>query len=237
MRNLSFSIIERDGRTASTTVAVEEILLAGYTGRDRAKVLDHIGELEALGVAPPARVPMVYTVEADLATMESSLAVNSEQTSGETEVFWLQAARGLLVGTGSDHTDREQEAIDVAYSKGLCHKVLSRELWRYDDIREHWDRLEVRSWVTEATGRHLYQEGRLDSLLPVEEVCAEIRGMGHELDERIVFGGTLPTIAGLRFGERFEGELLAPVLGRSLRYGYDIRVAQSLGPRGQGRRI
>ncbi len=35
------------------TFDVEQILLAGYTGRDRAKVRDHIQELETIGIAPP----------------------------------------------------------------------------------------------------------------------------------------------------------------------------------------
>ena len=49
MRSLSFSIVERDGSETPMAFDVEAILLAGYTGRDRAKVLEHIRELEALG--------------------------------------------------------------------------------------------------------------------------------------------------------------------------------------------
>ena len=167
---------------------------------------------------------MVYSVKPELATPGSILEVDSQQTSGETEIFLVPAADGLLVGTGSDHTDREQEAVDVAYSKGLCPKVLSTEVWPYEDILGHFDQLELQSWVTDTAGRRLYQEGRLDSFISVEDVLAEVEKAGHELTNRLIFCGTLPTIGGLSFGTHFEGQLHDPVLGRTLGYSYEVRV-------------
>ena len=227
MKKLTFSIIERDGRRTPITVPIQEILLAGYTGRDRAKVLEHIRELAALGVAPPEQVPMVYTVPAELATMKPSIAVGGAETSGEAEVYLVPTADGLLVGIGSDHTDRRQEAVDIASSKSLCPKVLSREVWRYDSVRGHWDQLEIRSWVTDQNGRRLYQQGRLDSFLAVEDILAEVARLGHQLEGRIVFGGTLPTIGGLTYGRRFAAELRDPVLRRSLRCAYNVAAGDT----------
>ena len=224
MKQLALSVTERDGSKAPITVSISEVLLAGYTGRDRAAVLEHIRELEELGVAPPPRVPMVYTIAPELTTLDDSLTVEHGETSGETEIYLVPTADGLLVGTGSDHTDRKHEAIDVAESKSMSSKVLSRDVWRYDDVRDHWDTLEIRSWVTDAQGRRLYQEGRLDSFLTVEAVHEELKKLGHETEGRLIFGGTLPAIGGLAYGRRFEGELHDPVLGRSLAYGYDVVV-------------
>jgi hypothetical protein len=165
---------------------------------------------------------MVYTTPPELATMTASMTVTCARTSGEAEFYIIPAPDGLLIGAGSDHTDREQEAIDVAASKLLCAKVLSPDLWRYDDVRDHWDRLEIRSWMTDTTGRRLYQEGRLESFLTVADVLAEVERQGHRLAGRIVFGGTLPAIGGLSYGRRFEVELSDPVLGRSLGCAYDV---------------
>jgi len=222
MKKLTFSILETDGRQTSIIVPIQEILLAGYTGRDRAKVLEHIRELAVLGVAPPEQVPMVYIVPAELATMDPLIAVGGPETSGEAEFYLVPTANGLLVGIGSDHTDRKQEAVDVAASKALCPKALSPEVWRYDSVRGHWDQLEIRSWVTDQNGRRLYQQGRLDTLLAVEDILAEIARLGHQLEGRIVFGGTLPTIGDLTYGGRFTAELRDPVLGRSIRCAYDV---------------
>jgi hypothetical protein len=91
--------------------------------------------------------------------------VDSAETSGEAEFVLVQSDRGVLVGVGSDHTDRVREAVDVAESKALCGKVISQEVWPLQELQTHWDRLELRAWTTDGDGRRLYQEGRVDALL------------------------------------------------------------------------
>ena len=223
MNEISATVIEKDGGSVVVRCAIEEVLLAGYTGRDRAGVLEHIHELEALGIAPPSRVPMVYVVGADLITSESRIAAVSPDTSGEAEFYFLPTSDGLLVGVGSDHTDRKQEAIDIAASKRLCPKVVSRDVWRYANLEDHWDRIEIRSWMTNAEGHRLYQDGHLGAFLAPGDLLDELRRAGHDrLDGRLIFGGTLPVIGGLICGSHFEAELRDPVLGRSLSISYDV---------------
>ncbi len=230
MTQLAISVVEKDGRAAERLVPVERVLLAGYTGRDRARVLEHVRELQQLGVAPPPRVPMVYEVAPSLVTVEPRIVVNNTATSGEVELVVIPAGDGLLVGVGSDHTDRAREAIDVAESKTLCPKVVSREVWRYEDLKDHWDRIEIRAWTTDDGGRRLYQEGRLDAFMKVEDLLAEVRQSGHDaLDGRLIFGGTIPTTGGFVYGRRFEAELRDPVLGRSLHCGYDVEARTAAG--------
>jgi hypothetical protein len=111
----------------------------------------------------------------------------------------------------------------VDESKRMCPKAVSREVWRYDDLQDHWDQVEIRSWVTDRGQRQLYQEGRLDVFLAVDDLLAELRAAGHaDLDETIVFGGTLPTHGGVVYGQRFEVELRDPVLDRRLTCAYDV---------------
>jgi hypothetical protein len=213
---------EADGTSVPVEVAFDEVILVGYTGRDRAAVLDHIRELGTLGVAAPARVPAIYSVAADLVTTDGRLAVRTPHTSGEAEFFVLHSPLGILVGVGSDHTDREQEAIDVAASKALCGKVISRQVWRLSAVAVHWDALELRAWTTDGAGRHLYQSGRLDALLGVPDLLAEVAAAGIVAAHKLIFGGTLPTLGGFNFGQRFDVELHDPVLHRTLGCAYDI---------------
>ena len=226
MRRLTLTLAAPDQAARALSVDVQEVLLAGYTGRDRARVAEHIRELATLGVAPPARVPAVYTVPPALLTTEATIAASPAYTSGEAEFFLLPRQDGeVLVGAGSDHTDRQHEAIDVDESKARCPKPVCPLLWRYADLRDHWDRLELRSWITgpHAGAGRLYQEGRLAALLPVEDLLQEVRAAGHpQLQHRIVFGGTLPTIGGLAFGHHFAVELYDPVLDRRLTCAYDV---------------
>jgi hypothetical protein len=223
-RTLQVSVDEVDGRTTMVTVPVDGVLLLGYTGRDRASVLEHIRELEALGVAPPARIPAIFSVDADLVTTRTRLLVSAPRTSGEAEFYLLPSPDGWLVGVGSDHTDRQHEAIDVAASKALCDKVISSQVWRLSDVQAHWDVLELRAWSTDGRGRQLYQEGQLVSLMGVGALLAELRQAGLDADSRVIFGGTLPTIGGLSYGARFAAELSDPILQRQLTCAYDVVV-------------
>lgn len=213
MKTLTLSL---DGKDVQ--VQVNQALLAGYTGRDRAKVMEHIEELEKLGVAPPLRVPMVYVVDGGLLTTDDRITVSHGETSGEAEFYLVSTDRGLLIGVGSDHTDRKEEAIDIQSSKGLCQKIISKDVWRYEEVQGHWDRLELRSWME---GR-LYQEGALNAFLPVDAILEEIRKSGHQTEGNLTFSGTLPAIGGLAYGNRFAAELRDPLLGRALRIEYDV---------------
>jgi hypothetical protein len=222
---LVVSIQDKGGQTRPHTCRLRQALLAGYTGRDRAKVMEHIHELEKLGVTPPDRIPTIFVVPPELITTDHALRVSGPETSGEAELYLLPTPEGLLVGVGSDHTDRAHEAIDVDESKRMCPKAVSGEVWRYEDLKDHWDQVEIRSWVTDGGQRQLYQEGRLDVFLAVDDLLNELRAAGHaDLDETIVFGGTLPTHGGVVYGERFEVELRDPVLNRRLTCGYDVLV-------------
>jgi len=221
---LRLEVCERDGTSVAVAAPIEEVLLLGYTGRDRSVVLEHIHELEALGVAPPDRVPALYVVPPELVTHDARLQVRSAETSGEAEFFVVDTPAGVLVGVGSDHTDRGHERIDIAASKALCGKVIGQQVWRLADVEDHWDSLELRAWSTDAGGRRLYQSGRLEALLTVSAMVAEVEAAGFTRQRSLIFSGTLPTQGGLAYGRRFEVELRDPVLDRALRRGYDIDV-------------
>ena len=203
---------------------IDQVLLLGYTGRDRAVVLEHIRELEALGVPPPDRVPALYVVPPELVTHAARLQVRSAETSGEAEFFVLDSPTGVLVGVGSDHTDRGHERIDVAASKGLCGKVIGQQVWRLAEVEDHWDRLELRAWSTDGNGRRVYQAGRLAALLSVPALLAEVAAAGQTARRSIIFSGTLPTVGGLAYGSRFEVELRDPVRDRTLSCGYEVDI-------------
>jgi hypothetical protein len=219
---LDLDVCERDGARVRVSAPIDRVLLLGYTGRDRAVVLEHIRELEALGVPPPDRVPALYVVPPDLVTHAARLQVRSAQTSGEAEFFVLDSPAGVLVGVGSDHTDRGHERIDIAASKALCGKVIGPQVWRLADVDDHWDRLELRAWSTDGGGRRVYQSGQLGALLTVSAMVAEVEGAGFRRQRSLIFSGTLPTQGGLAYGSRFEVELRDPVLDRSLSRGYEI---------------
>ncbi|PXW24998.1 DUF2848 domain-containing protein [Paraburkholderia caballeronis] len=210
--------------TAPCELAVERLVIAGWAGRDRDDVEHHIRELEAIGVRRPASVPCFYPLAAALLTTGARIETVGAQSSGEVEVVLVQTASdGLVVGIGSDHTDRHVEAYDVTVSKQVCAKPLGRTLWRYDDVAGHWDALVARSWRIDADGtRALYQEGTLARLLPPAELIA--RGFGGAVMPAgtALFCGTQPVLGALTPAAAYELELHDPVLARSLRHRYAV---------------
>ena len=220
------------GGTDRIAFRATDLIMAGWTGRDETVVRHHIDELAALGVPPPSRVPLFYRVDAALlAPAAAAIDVLGDTTSGEVEPVLVALADGLWVGVGSDHTDRAMEAASVAHSKQLCRKPMAAELWRFDEVVEHWDELILRAHIVEAGEWRTYQEGRLAALRhPSELVGAYLGGAdGPPPPGTVLFCGTLTALGGIRPAARFEMQLEDPVLRRSIQHGYEVRVLPVVG--------
>ena len=119
-------------------VAIENAVVAGWTGRDATAVEKHIRELEALGVKRPASTPIFYRVSAARLTTDAEIEVVGEKSGGEVEFVLLRHGGRMWVGTGSDHTDREVETYGVTVSKQMCDKPIASAFWAFDEVAPHW---------------------------------------------------------------------------------------------------
>jgi hypothetical protein len=209
--------------------APARVIIAGYTGRDQEEVRAHVRELAAQGIPAPAEVPTIFRTTLDRLTVADEIEVVGERSAGEAEVVLLVKGEEIWVGVGSDHTDREIEKIDIPASKQVCPKPVSKEVWRYADVRERWDDLILRSWVGESGREQLYQEGRMGSLLRPEDLLALLRSrLGKLVAGAAVYTGTIPLIGGAFVSKpHFEAGLFDEAAGRSLRCGYRIRRIES----------
>ncbi|QQE08875.1 DUF2848 domain-containing protein [Cupriavidus sp. ISTL7] len=203
---------------------IQRLIIAGWTGRDLAAVQHHIEELQAIGVKPPASVPTFYPLAASLLTTADTIEVPRDDSSGEIEVVLLQGNDGLYVGVGSDHTDRKVEAYDVTVSKQMCDKPVGTQLWRFDDVADHWDSLEMRCWRVRDGERALYQEGKVTRLLDPRELIQRLTGESSLPPGTAMFCGTQAVIGELGHGEAFEVELHDPVRNRTLRHAYRVQT-------------
>ena len=198
----------------------QELVIAGWTGRDEAALKKHIRELEELGVKPPKTTPIFYRVSASLFTHATEIQVSGPDTSGEVEFVLLKEKNSLRVAVGSDHTDRKAETIGVTLSKQLCAKPVSVESWPYDEVKAHWGKLTLRAWILENGKRVLYQEGTVDAMRSPEDLLSR-RPLK---DSEAMFCGTFAAKGGIRPSLRFEMELEDPVLRRRLTHGYAVKV-------------
>lgn len=203
---------------------IERLIIAGWTGRDLDAVQHHIDELKAIGVKPPATVPTFYPLAAQLLTTDDVLEVPRGDSSGETEFVLLQGPDALYIGIGSDHTDRKVEAYDVTVSKQMCAKPIGHEVWRFDEVADHWDALEMRCWRVRDGQRSLYQEGKVTRLLDPRDLIERLTGEAQLPPGTAMFCGTQAVIGELGHGDAFEVGLHDPVRNRTLRHAYRVEA-------------
>jgi hypothetical protein len=226
--DLTFTIDDK-GAPTRLTLAIDQAVIAGWTGRDPVARDKHIAELEAIGIARPATTPIYYRVSACRITTADSIEVSGGNSSGEVEFVLIGWQGRIFVGLGSDHTDRKVETYSVTVSKQMCDKPIADELWELEDVIDHWDRMILRSFAWINGERVLYQEGALDAMLPVKELIERQFGKSGLPDGCAMFGGTFAAKGGIRPASRFEYELEDPVLKRSIRHGYDVIELPILG--------
>jgi hypothetical protein len=229
-------LLHADGAVERRNVGIDQLVVAGWTGRDRVAVEKHIAELEALGVKRPATTPIFYRAAAARLTIDDEIEVLGEASSGEVEFVLLQHAGRLWVGAGSDHTDREVEKYGVSVSKQMCDKPVAPDFWPAVEVAPHWDKLILRSYVFESNlrslyteKRTLYQEGSVAAMIEPLALIEKFRGRGALDDGTLMFCGTLAAQGGVRPSEKFEFELEDPVLERKIHHSYRVRRLPVLG--------
>jgi hypothetical protein len=226
--DLTFTV-DAQGTTTPLTLAIDQAVIAGWTGRDPVARDKHIAELEAIGIARPASTPIYYRVSARRLTTEDSIEVSGGDSSGEVEFVLIGWQGRVFVGLGSDHTDRKVETYSITVSKQMCDKVMAPVLWELEDVAGHWDRLILRSFAWIGGARVLYQEGTLDNMLSIAELVQRGFQDGKLPDGCAMFGGTFAAKGGIRPASRFEYELEDPVLKRCIRHAYDVIELPVLG--------
>ena len=218
--------IQEKSSTREASFDIRGAICCGYTGRNQAAVRAHIEELARAGVKPPPSVPTFYPKPPAGVDLSGEIYTESAETSGEIEYVLIPDKQNIWVGLGSDHTDRDLEKLDIHKSKQACPAPMTRTLWNYADLKNHWDQIKIRSYVTEDGKRILYQESTLATILIPEDLIRLVRErVAGPLDGIALYSGTPPLLPGkFVFAGLFEGELEDPVLKRKLTLRYSIHT-------------
>lgn len=208
---------------SSEKMIVQDLIIAGWTGRDPIAVQHHIEELKALGVPPPKTTPIFYRVSSSRLNQQKQIEVIGQASSGEAECVLVKFNDDLLVGLGSDHTDREAETFGITLSKQMCDKPLGVNFWPYEEVVDHWDKLILRSRIEEAGIEVVYQDGPVSSLRSPFDLISKYSKEGVLPDGSVMFCGTHAAIGGIRPSKKFSMELIDPVLNRKLTHDYSTK--------------
>jgi hypothetical protein len=222
MQNLSFTIETGTG-SGARSIKIDRLIVAGWTGRDRVKMEEHIEELEKLGVKRPASTPTFYRVSAARLTSAPIIEVPGTSSSGEIEPLLINDGGTVYLGIASDHTEREVEAYNITVSKQMCDKPCAPKLWPVAELMDHWDSLELTSCIKENGKQAKYQQGTLAAMLGPSDLFAALERMGDAFTPgTAMLCGTLPAVGGVRPSAFFGMLLTDPVLGRSLSHSYEV---------------
>ena len=228
MFDLTFTIEALSG-PMPLTLAIDQLVIAGWTGRDPVARDKHIAELEAIGIARPATTPIYYRASARRLTQEDLIEACGTDSSGEVEFVLIGWQGRTFVGLGSDHTDRKVESYSVTVSKQMCDKPIAADFWAYDEIASHWDELVLRAYIAEGGERRLYQQGPVTAMLDPLALVELFAGKRALAEGTLMFCGTLAAHGGVRAADIFEFELEDPVLGRSISHRYRTKALPVLG--------
>lgn len=216
-------VLARDGERPLRFL-MRRVVVAGYTARDAEAVRSYVAKLEAEGIAAPEEIPAYFLVGRELVTTASHIDVAGDRTCGEVEFALLVTDDEVYVAAASDHTDRALEEESIPVSKQACPKVISSRVWRYSEIKEHWDELMMEA-RTPAEADDLYQAGSVATLLHPDDLLERVRvRFGEDLTGTVIFSGTLASLAGdFVFSDSFSAQLRDPVTSDSLAATYSIR--------------
>ncbi len=237
---LHFKVWSADNRSAERAVSIKRIYCGRYCDRDidaRRKSLD---QMRAKGYTIHGN-PNTCRRSRYLLTNEETIEVQGPQTSGEVEIVAIMDAGEIFISVGSDHNDRTLDMMwtealgrvfDTAKAKQMAPAVVAKEAWRYEDVKDYWDQLNLRSYVTVSGEEIPYQNFALSELVDLEY---HFKNQPELRDDGVVlFGGSRPALQSvppnvyhfqssfkdLIFPTAFRFEVHDPTLNRKISHKY-----------------
>lgn len=229
--HFSCESVDVGGVSSTRVLAIEpqRFVIAGWTGRDAAAIQHHIDELAEIGVPRPSAVPLYYRASRDLLSQDASVEVLGTESSGEAEPVLFFSDGEWWLTVGSDHTDRKVEGYSVAVSKQMCPKPIATAAWRWSDIAERQDKIELESRILEDGQWVTYQRGTLAAIQPLASLRDGLleQSGGVVAAGQFLSCGTLGAIPnaegkGIRAAEAMELSLRDPARSRAIVHRYTV---------------
>lgn len=233
MTELTVTIRHEDGHLNQRSIHVARIANLGMAARDlpgEEELEEQVNQMNESGVSKQEDLPFIVPKPNNLITTDNVVQVNSSDTAGEAEFVLFPTDEDVYVGVGNDHKDYALAPRAMHKANSTCPSVVSDELWMLDEIRDHWDDLELSSWAEVDSTLEKYQQASLGRFMPPETLLERIKKRTTKpLSGTAIWSGTVgqdgvdpfPTVISSGF---YAIQLYDPVLDRRLYTHYEVQV-------------
>ena len=229
--------VERQGRSELRSFDIASVAGARFSSRDvvamRRKMDAQLERADRFTGATKTN-PSIYRIARYLLTQGPQFEVQGPLTGGETEVVVIRSGEEIFISVGSDQCDRELDPVFPDKPKQMCPHPVASTAWPYNEVREHWDSLQLQSHVTVGADTVTLQDGDLSANVDLEYMLAmpEVAGLADPL---VFFCGSTPiadaAIAEIErlglpeetshgIGDQYFCRLHDPVLNRTIEHTY-----------------
>lgn len=227
--------IQSAGGTEMRTIEVGSVGGVRFSSRDvhgMRKELDAMLEHDGKYSAATRTNPSLYRIGRYLLTQADTFEVQSPMSGGEAEVVAIRDGMDIFITVGSDQCDRELDPLFADKPKQLCPHPIASVAWPYEEVRDHWDDLQISSVLTVGSHTVPLQDSPLSSQVDLEYLLAmdQVKAMP---DPMVLFGGSvsfldsveqmieahhLPPETALGVADQFLARLYDPKLDRTIEH-------------------
>jgi hypothetical protein len=225
---LELTILNSDGGSRQIEFSPSRMFNGGLAGSNPKEVEKHIEELAEIGIPPSKFIPTLYAVGAHLLTTDQHIQVHGDKTGGEVEYVLLWHEDDIYVTVGSDHTDLWLERHSSPKAKNVCQNIIPPVVWRYEDVRDHFDALELESFVRIDGEWRDYQRDKVISLLQPSYWIDRLLDRVDGSQGLVFFSGTIPALGSLLHGDAYRVRLQDPILDRRIEHEYVCDIISGL---------
>lgn len=205
-------------------LSIHNCYCIGYAGRNKEKTMEHIIELEEIGVPRPNTIPALYPVRRNSLNQTDEIEVLGNESSGEAEIVLVfgDTEKEIYITVGSDHTDRSLETVDINKSKQVCDKPIAQAAWKLSDVIDHWDDLILSSQVYYDGEWVEYQKAKINEIIHFNEIISFLEKESVPMKNAVVFSGTVPLLDGFKYGAKFRMAFIDETRNEQIHTEYEI---------------
>jgi len=233
MNSLEVTISTADERSTPKQIQVARMVNLGMAGRnppEGEELEKQLSQMNDAGVQTPESLPFVTPKPNYLLTTGDEIHVNSVDTAGEAEFVMYPTDEGIYIGVGNDHKMYEIASDMMHVANSTCPSVMSDEMWVYEEIADHWDEIELRSWIERDGELEPYQRAPLSAYMRPDDIVDAVADsitapiMGTAIWSGTVGADGVDVFPEIISGDSYLVQLRDPVLNRRLSTRYDVHA-------------